>query len=182
MHASRYRKCTPRVTPDLGGVTMPGHGHGHTPRVPRAAENLGTLVVDPMRLRQILLNLLSDIGFYPGFLRGLAFVDNYAAVTLSLPRHERFQGLALDDELTRRKAVPWCGLLIIDIRYGDVVEWLRFDSEREEALRRRADPGRAVPTWPDTRQPRAAGGDIAGWHAGLRSRPRHPHETDPSVG
>src|SRR5215475_13169064 len=127
MHASRYRKCTPRVTPDLGGVTMPGHGH--TPRVPRAAENLGTLVVDPMRLRQI---LLSDIGFYPGFLRGLAFVDNYAAVTLSLPRHGRFQGLALDDEITRRKAVPWCGLIIIDLRNGDVVEWLRFDSEVKE--------------------------------------------------
>jgi uncharacterized protein (TIGR03032 family) len=73
-----------------------------------------------------------NIGFYPGFLRGLAFVENYAVVTLSLPRHGRFQGLALDDELARRKAVPWCGLLIIDIRNGDVVEWVRFASEVKE--------------------------------------------------
>ena len=73
-----------------------------------------------------------NIGFYPGFLRGLAFVENYAAVTLSLPRNGRFQGLALDNELTKRKAVPWCGLLIIDIRNGDVVEWVRFDREVKE--------------------------------------------------
>jgi uncharacterized protein (TIGR03032 family) len=73
-----------------------------------------------------------NIGFYPGFLRGLAFVDDYAAVTLSLPRNGRFQGLALDQELTTRKAVPWCGLLIIDIRNGDVVEWVRFESEMKE--------------------------------------------------
>jgi uncharacterized protein (TIGR03032 family) len=73
-----------------------------------------------------------NIGFYPGFLRGLAFVDDFAAVTLSLPRNGRFQGLALDDELANRKAVPWCGLLIIDIRNGDVVEWIRFASEVKE--------------------------------------------------
>lgn len=63
---------------------------------------------------------------------GLAFIDDYAAVTLSLPRNGRFQGLALDQELTTRKAVPWCGLLIIDIRNGDVVEWVRFESEMKE--------------------------------------------------
>jgi uncharacterized protein (TIGR03032 family) len=73
-----------------------------------------------------------NLGFYPGFLRGLAFVDNYAAVTLSLPRNGRFQGLALDDELTNRKAAPWCGLLIIDIRNGDVVQWVRLQGEVKE--------------------------------------------------
>jgi uncharacterized protein (TIGR03032 family) len=72
-----------------------------------------------------------DIAFCPGFLRGLAFVGNYAIVTLSLPRRGRFQGLALDDALARRGAEPWCGLMIIDTRHGDVVEWVRFAHESE---------------------------------------------------
>jgi len=56
---------------------------------------------------------------------------NYAIVTLSLPRRGRFQGLALDDALARRGAEPWCGLMIIDSRHGDVVEWVRFAGESE---------------------------------------------------
>lgn len=72
-----------------------------------------------------------NVAFCPGFLRGLAFMDRYAIVTLSLPRHGRFQGLALGDELTRRNARAWCGVMIIDTRNGDVVEWVRFDSESE---------------------------------------------------
>ena len=72
-----------------------------------------------------------DVAFCPGFLRGLAFVGSYAIVTLSLPRRGRFQGLALDDALARRGAEPWCGLLIIDSRHGDVVEWVRFAGESE---------------------------------------------------
>jgi uncharacterized protein (TIGR03032 family) len=72
-----------------------------------------------------------DVAFCPGFLRGLAFVGSYAIVTLSLPRRGRFQGLALDDALARRGAEPWCGLMIIDTRHGDVVEWVRFANESE---------------------------------------------------
>jgi uncharacterized protein (TIGR03032 family) len=72
-----------------------------------------------------------NVAFCPGFLRGLTFVDRYAVVTLSLPRHGRFQGLALDEALTRRQASAWCGLMVIDTRNGDVVEWVRLDSEKE---------------------------------------------------
>jgi len=72
-----------------------------------------------------------DVAFCPGFLRGLTFVGSYAIVTLSLPRRGRFQGLALDDALARRGAEPWCGLMIIDTRHGDVVEWVRFAHESE---------------------------------------------------
>ena len=28
--------------------------------------------------------------------------------------------------------MPWCGLLIIDIRNGDVIEWVRFDGDVKE--------------------------------------------------
>src|SRR5262245_35242556 len=130
----REHRADGGVVIDVGGdrIVAEGLSMPHSPRVHRGSvwvldSGTGRLCrLDPMT------GARDDIGFYPGFLRGLAFVDNYAAVTLSLPRHGRFQGLALDDELTRRKAVPWCGLIIIDLRNGDVVEWLRFDSEVKE--------------------------------------------------
>jgi len=73
-----------------------------------------------------------DVAFCPGFLRGLALVDHYAVVTVSLPRNGRFQGLALDEELSKRRAVPWCGLLVIDTRNGNIAHWVRFHDDIKE--------------------------------------------------
>lgn len=36
-------------------------------------------------------------------------------------------GLALNEELARRAADARCGLQVIDLRSGDVVEWVRFE-------------------------------------------------------
>jgi uncharacterized protein (TIGR03032 family) len=66
--------------------------------------------------------------FCPGYLRGLTFVGDYAVVGLSRPRHDKtFAGLALDQELARRGADARCGLLVIDLRTGDTVQWLRLE-------------------------------------------------------
>jgi uncharacterized protein (TIGR03032 family) len=66
--------------------------------------------------------------FCPGYLRGLAFVGDYAVVGLSRPRHDKtFGGLPLEEELLRRGAEARCGLLVIDIRTGDVAHWLRVE-------------------------------------------------------
>jgi uncharacterized protein (TIGR03032 family) len=67
------------------------------------------------------------IAFCPGYLRGLAFVGDYAVVTLSKPRHVTFHGLALDDQLKQRGAEPQCGLQVIDLRTGTIAHWLRLD-------------------------------------------------------
>ena len=67
------------------------------------------------------------IAFCPGYLRGLAFVGDYAVVTLSKPRHVTFHGLALDDRLQERGAEPQCGLQVIDLRTGTIAHWLRLD-------------------------------------------------------
>jgi uncharacterized protein (TIGR03032 family) len=67
------------------------------------------------------------IAFCPGYLRGLAFVGDYAVVTLSKPRHVTFQGLDLDDRLQKRGAEPQCGLQVIDLRSGTIAHWLRLD-------------------------------------------------------
>ena len=67
------------------------------------------------------------VAFCPGYLRGLAFVGDYAVVTLSKPRHVTFHGLELDDRLTKRGAEPQCGLQVIDLRTGTIAHWLRLD-------------------------------------------------------
>ena len=73
------------------------------------------------------------ITFCPGFLRGLAFVENYALVGLSKPRREQtFSGLELDKRLIAKKAEPWCGIMVIDITTGTVVHWFRLEGEITE--------------------------------------------------
>ena len=68
------------------------------------------------------------VAFCPGYARGLAFAGPYALVGLSLARENRtFQGLPLDGALAARGAEPRCGLLVIDTRSGDTVEWLRIE-------------------------------------------------------
>ena len=105
------------------GLSMP-----HSPRLYRGRlwlHNSGTGQfgsIDPGGGR------FEPLTFCPGYLRGLAFVGDYAVVGLSHPRHDKtFSGLALEDELARRGAEARCGLLIIDLRTGDVAHWLRVE-------------------------------------------------------
>ncbi|MDH3347026.1 MAG: TIGR03032 family protein [Desulfobulbaceae bacterium] len=70
--------------------------------------------------------------FCPGFLRGLAFQDNFAFVGLSKPRYERFEGLALDQRLKDADSEPWCGIQIIDLEKRCCVDWLRIDGAVSE--------------------------------------------------
>lgn len=68
----------------------------------------------------------------PGFARGLSIIGNVAAVGLSKPRNQRFEGLQLDEELKKRDAEPWCGVQIISLANGDVTNWIRFDGDITE--------------------------------------------------
>jgi uncharacterized protein (TIGR03032 family) len=71
--------------------------------------------------------------FCPGYSRGLAFHGPFAVIGLSKPRENRtFTGLPLDEELVRRDAEPRCGLMIVDLRSGDAVHWLRIEGVVEE--------------------------------------------------
>jgi len=73
-----------------------------------------------------------DVAFCPGFLRGLALHRGHAIVTVSLPRDGAFTGLALQDEIKARDGEPWCGVYIIDLRSGDIVEWIRLQGHVKE--------------------------------------------------
>ena len=105
------------------GLSMP-----HSPRLYRGRlwlHNSGTGhfgSIDPGGGR------FEPLTFCPGYLRGLAFAGDYAVVGLSQPRDDKtFRGLALDEELAKRAADARCGLMIIDLRSGDVAHWLRVE-------------------------------------------------------
>jgi uncharacterized protein (TIGR03032 family) len=70
--------------------------------------------------------------FCPGFTRGLAFHGNLAFVGLSRPRHQRFEGLALDQRLRDADSEPWCGFQVIDLDRGICVDWFRIDGDVAE--------------------------------------------------
>jgi uncharacterized protein (TIGR03032 family) len=79
--------------------------------------------------------------FCPGFLRGLAFHNGHAIVGLSLPRDGSFAGLQLDEELKKRDADPWCGVQIVNLASGDIVEWIRLDGGVSELFDVQVLPG-----------------------------------------
>lgn len=103
---------SPRVTPD--GIYLLDSGRGMLVRV------------DPTT------GAKTDIAFCPGFLRGLAIHNGYAIATVSLPRDGAFGGLALQDELRKRDGEPWCGVCVVDLRTGDLVEWIRLTGAIKE--------------------------------------------------
>jgi uncharacterized protein (TIGR03032 family) len=74
------------------------------------------------------------VAFCPGYARGLAFLDGFAIIGLSRPRDGAvtFEGLPLTERLTQAGAEPRCGLLVIDLERGDVVEWLRIEGVVQE--------------------------------------------------
>ncbi|AFY59323.1 TIGR03032 family protein [Synechococcus sp. PCC 6312] len=67
------------------------------------------------------------ICFCPGYLRGLAFYQDYAIVGLSKPREKSFSGLELDQRLTDLNTEPRSGLCVVDLKRGDIIHWLYLD-------------------------------------------------------
>lgn len=73
------------------------------------------------------------VAFCPGYTRGLSFIGDFALIGLSLPRDNKtFNGLALNEELIRRGAEPRCAIVVIDLRTGDTVHWVRFSGVVQE--------------------------------------------------
>ena len=81
------------------------------------------------------------IAFCPGFVRGLAFHDNYAIVGLSKPRDRTFQGLAIDERLAARNILPRCGLAVVDLDTGKIVAGFEFLETVKEIFDVAALPG-----------------------------------------
>lgn len=92
----------------------------------------------------------SPIAFCPGYLRGLSFHGNFAVLGLSKPRHNKsFTGLDLDERLATKAAGARCGLMVVDLRTGDIVHSLRIEGVVEELY--------DVAVLPQVRRPSAIG-------------------------
>ncbi|MDG5496179.1 TIGR03032 family protein [Niveispirillum sp. BGYR6] len=126
-------------------VVADGFSMPHSPRLYNGAlwvldSGRGYLVrIDPAT------GAKTDVAFCPGFMRGLAFHDGHAIVTLSLPRNLRFKGMPIEDEIARRGGQPWCGVHIINLATGDVVEWIRLEGGIRELFDVTVIPGIACP-------------------------------------
>ena len=72
------------------------------------------------------------ITFCPGFVRGLAFWQNFAFVGLSQLRSQSFTGLTLENRLNSQGNRPQCGLMVIDLQTGTALHWLYFQGVIEE--------------------------------------------------
>jgi len=112
----------------LRGLSMPHSPRWHDGRLWLHNSGTGELGwVDLERRR------FEPICFLPGYLRGLDFIGDFAVVGLSKPRKNReFNGLELQERLAAKKAMPRCAIVIVDLRSGDAVHWLRMDGAVEE--------------------------------------------------
>ncbi|MCA8999872.1 MAG: TIGR03032 family protein [Planctomycetaceae bacterium] len=115
-----------------------------------------------------------------GYARGLAFVNGWALVGTSLPRHEpTFRGLPIEQKFSATGQTPRCGLQVISLETGDTAHWVRIEGDVQELY--------DVVVLPEVVRPRAAGiqndevhhniwfqdetGEHRSWTAAPKSRP-----------
>ena len=110
------------------GLSMP-----HSPRLYQDKLwllNSGTGEFGYVELKQ---GKFESVAFCPGYLRGLAFLGEYAIVGLSESRHNKtFDDLPLKERLAEKQTEPRCALQVIDLRSGDSVHSLRISGIVEE--------------------------------------------------
>jgi uncharacterized protein (TIGR03032 family) len=80
----------------------------------------------------------------PGFTRGLDFAGNLAFVGLSQVRESAvFSGIAITERLTEEQRT--CGVCVIDLRSGQVIGLLRFETAVQEVFAVTVLPGKRYP-------------------------------------
>jgi uncharacterized protein (TIGR03032 family) len=90
------------------------------------------------------------ITFCPGYLRGLAFHHNFAILGISESRHTKtLSGLPLDEKLAAKDTTARCGLLVIDLKTGDIVHSLNIEGVVNELY--------DIAVLPNVRRPMAIG-------------------------
>lgn len=85
--------------------------------------------------------------FCPGYLRGLTFVGDFAIVGISKPRNVKtFEGLPLGERLQKENISPRCGLMVINLKTGDIAHSATISGIIEEIYDVVALPGIVRPT------------------------------------
>lgn len=145
----RDRRAAGGIVVDVqsGEIVAQGLSMPHSPRLYR--DRLWLLNSGEGEFGWIDLNTVAfnPVCFCPGYARGLAFVGKYAVIGLSLARENRtFQGLGLDQTLAAKDSSARCGLLVVDIESGDIVEWVRIEGVVRELFDVAVLPGVRCPS------------------------------------
>ena len=72
------------------------------------------------------------VTFCPGYGRSLTFLGDFAVVGLSKVRDDYLSDLLVEERLKERKIDVCCGIVIIDLKKGNIIEWLHLDRELME--------------------------------------------------
>jgi uncharacterized protein (TIGR03032 family) len=86
------------------------------------------------------------IAFCPGFLRGMTILGDYAVIGASRPRAADFGELPFGSALEARGLEAWCGVLVVDLRDGRIVHFIRYETEISELFDVAILPGVRNPT------------------------------------
>lgn len=123
------------------GLSMP-----HSPRLHREQLWLLNSGTGELGTVDVWTGRFNPVCFCPGYGRGLALWGDYAIVGLSQARRNRtFNDLPLGEALTSRGTSDRCGLVIVDITTGEIVQWLTISGVVEELYDVVALPGCARP-------------------------------------
>jgi uncharacterized protein (TIGR03032 family) len=127
------------------GLSMP-----HSPRLHEGRLYLHDSGTGRFGTLDVQSGVFEEIAFCPGYLRGLAFHGNFAIAGVSQPRETKtFTGLPLDEALARKNADPICALLVIDLKSGAILHWLKMEGIVHELY--------DVVVLPGIRRPQAVG-------------------------
>ncbi len=112
----------------LSGLSMPHSPRYHAGKIWLLESGTGYFGTVDLENRKF-----QRMTFCPGYARGMSFIDNFALIGLSKARQNRtFSDLELDDNLAAKDAEARCGILVIDLRTGDIVHWVRFEGAVSE--------------------------------------------------
>jgi uncharacterized protein (TIGR03032 family) len=110
-----------------GDVVLDGMSMPHSSRIYRDKVWLHYSSNGNFGFAELKTGKFEPVALCRGYLRGLAFVGDFALVGLSLPRGSKdFEGLALEDTHAEKGAEPICAIQVINLRSGDVVHTLQY--------------------------------------------------------
>ena len=113
--------------PIATGLSMP-----HSPRLYRGKLWLIQSGTGEFGVVDQATGAFTPLCFLPGFARGLSFIGDHAIIGLSKPREGTFEGLALDDRLSSAGTSAKCGVMVVNLKSGDLEHSLDFSGLVEE--------------------------------------------------
>ena len=135
----RERQCRDRRRAPLGCLSKP-----HSPRINENRLWVLESGAGSLSVVNEFTGKLDHVALLPGFTRGLDFYGPYAFIGLSQVRETAvFSGIPITDRLKPEERM--CGMWVVDVRNGQTIAFLRFDSGVQEIFAIQVLPGQIFP-------------------------------------